>query len=163
MSSFEETDTETQPLEPSQLPKSSLSPTLWGGTFQPDLRDLLPEFKDAIESIIHSSDSDSGSEDKKSSSSKRGTLFRVQDRPWKYPPSISYHYFDTCFFTYRAFLTEEIPVQSYALVASNGMGFTSYGLYKALSKQLYLVQADLNTIRHVYEVYPEYMEGMAMP
>lgn len=72
-------------------------------------------------------------------------------------PSISYRYYDVCYWTYAKFIRPQTQPQTYAIVASNGMGYTVYALYKARSERIYLVQVNVQTVQFVYEMSAEKM------
>jgi hypothetical protein len=65
-------------------------------------------------------------------------------------PSISYQYYDEANYAYD--LMKTAPINSYELFASNGMGYQSYGFYKASNEQIYIIEANLNTLAYVYEM-----------
>jgi hypothetical protein len=65
-------------------------------------------------------------------------------------PSISYRYYDNALQIYNMLKTE--PVNSYEIFASNGMGYQSFGMYKANNEKIYIVEARMNSLSYVYEI-----------
>lgn len=65
-------------------------------------------------------------------------------------PCISYKDYDSVEDGWNWINQEDVLVTSYTLVASNAYGYTSYGFYKAKSGKIYMIQAYLNDIQHIF-------------
>jgi hypothetical protein len=63
-------------------------------------------------------------------------------------PSISYQYYDDAENEWK--LIQNDNINSYRQFASNGMGMTSYGFYKANNGKIYIIEAFLNKISKIY-------------
>jgi len=64
-----------------------------------------------------------------------------------YEPSISMQYFDNVIECWK--YIQEAPETYYFQFASNAMGMSSFGFYKAKSGTIYIVEAFMNNIQHV--------------
>jgi hypothetical protein len=65
-------------------------------------------------------------------------------------PSISYRYYPDARFIYNEIKTA--PINSYELFASNGMGYQSYGFYKASNEKMYIIEASMESVSYIYEI-----------
>ncbi len=65
-------------------------------------------------------------------------------------PCISLQYYDDAEEGWNWINRDDISVTSYLLFASNAYGCTSYGFYKAKSGKIYIIQAYVNDIEHVF-------------
>lgn len=71
-------------------------------------------------------------------------------------PSISYQYYYSALNAYNTI--KSAPVNSYELFASNGMGYQSFGMYKANNEKIYIVEANMETLSFVYEMGSKFDE-----
>ena len=67
-------------------------------------------------------------------------------------PSISVQYYDSGYELWKRFNDPNTPICAYDVFASNGMGYTSYALYKSKSKQIYMIHISMDDIAYVYEI-----------
>lgn len=71
-------------------------------------------------------------------------------------PSISYQYYYSALNAYNTIKLS--PVNSYELFASNGMGFQTFGMYKANNEKIYIVEAHMEQLSFVYEMGSKFDE-----
>lgn len=65
-------------------------------------------------------------------------------------PSISYQYYDDAEECWEWINKDDTPLTSYKIFASNSYGFTTYGFYKSKSGNIYIIEAYVNNISHIY-------------
>lgn len=63
-------------------------------------------------------------------------------------PSISCQYYDDAEEGWK--FIQNSKINSYFQFASNALGMTSYGFYKANNGQIYIIEAWINEIRKIY-------------
>lgn len=64
--------------------------------------------------------------------------------------SISYQYYDLASTSYKEMLKQETHVTNYCQFAANGMGYQSYGFYKSIDGNIYIVDTFLEEINNIY-------------